>query len=115
MLKSFFKTILPGLLKNKSYSCLNIFGLAIGIACAGLILLRVEDELNWDNNNVNKKALYAMRENATYAGNTFTNWSTPNCIYHHYINQCKLPGNKSRSCKSCEEFENGVINLTMRI
>jgi putative ABC transport system permease protein len=31
-----------------SYSFLNIFGLATGIACAGLIFLWVEDELSYD-------------------------------------------------------------------
>jgi putative ABC transport system permease protein len=77
MLKNYFKTTLRSLWKNKGYSFLNIFGLAIGIACAGLIFLWAEDELNWDNDNVNKKNLYAIRENAAYAGNTFTNWSTP--------------------------------------
>jgi predicted permease len=81
MFKNYFKITLRNLWKNKSHSFLNIFGLAIGIACAGLIFLWVEDELNWDNNNVNKKNLYAIRENATYAGNTFTNWSTPRPMF----------------------------------
>src|SRR5271169_964892 len=37
--------------KNKAYSILNIFGLAIGLACAGMIFLWVEDELSFDSNN----------------------------------------------------------------
>ena len=39
MLKSFFITARRMLSKNTTYSFLNIFGLAIGIACAGLIFL----------------------------------------------------------------------------
>ncbi len=77
MFENYLKTTFRGLWINKGYSFLNIFGLATGIACAGLIFLWAENELNWDNNNLNKKKLYAIRENMTYAGNTFTNWSTP--------------------------------------
>jgi len=49
MFKNFFKTTIRSLLRNKGYSFLNIFGLAIGIACAGLIFLWVQDEMNWDS------------------------------------------------------------------
>ncbi|MGN6193578.1 MAG: hypothetical protein ACTHOB_01490 [Ginsengibacter sp.] len=45
MFKNFFKTTIRSLERNKGYSFLNIFGLAIGIACAGFIFLWVEDEL----------------------------------------------------------------------
>ena len=49
MFKYFFKLTFRNLWKNKTYSFLNIFGLAIGIACAGLIFLWVEDEINFDS------------------------------------------------------------------
>ncbi len=77
MLKSFFKTTLRSLWKNKGYSFLNIFGLAIGIACAGLIFLWAENELNWDNNNAKKSQLYQLEVNMTSDGNNFTMSSTP--------------------------------------
>ncbi len=78
MFKNYFKTTsLRNLWKNKGYSFLNIFGLAIGIACAGLIFLWAEDELNWDNNNVNKNQLYQLEVNVTSDGNNFTMGSTP--------------------------------------
>ena len=57
MFKNFLKTTFRSLSKNKGYSFLNIFGLAIGIACAGLIFLWAEDELSWDNNNVKQSNL----------------------------------------------------------
>ena len=63
--------------KNKTYSFLNVFGLAIGIACAGLIFLWAEDELNWDNFNANKNRLYQLEVNMTSDGNNFTMGSTP--------------------------------------
>jgi putative ABC transport system permease protein len=77
MLKNFFKTTLRTLWKNKTYSFLNIFGLAIGVACAGLIFLWVEDEMNYDAAYAKKELLYNIRENQTYDGNIRTFNSTP--------------------------------------
>ncbi len=72
MLKNFFKTTFRTLAKNKTYSFLNIFGLAIGITCAALIFLWVEDEMNYDNWNVKKDRLYAIANNQDYDGKVFT-------------------------------------------
>jgi putative ABC transport system permease protein len=77
MLKNFFKSTFRNLWKNKGYSFLNIGGLAIGIACAGLIFLWVGDELTWDNMNVKKSKLYSIQVNANFGGNMFTMGSTP--------------------------------------
>lgn len=48
MLKNYFKITLRNLQRQKVYSFLNITGLAIGMACAILILLWVQDELSYD-------------------------------------------------------------------
>jgi len=76
MIKNFIKTALRSLQKNKAYSFLNIFGLAIGIAIASLIFLWVEDEVNFDANNVKKDRLYIVRENQKYDTYVFTHSST---------------------------------------
>ncbi len=72
-----FKTIARNLWKNKGYSFLNIFGLAIGIACAGLIFLWVESELQYDQFNEKKDRLYFIRENQKYDSHIATFGSTP--------------------------------------
>jgi putative ABC transport system permease protein len=77
MIKNFVKTALRSLQKNKAYSFLNIFGLAIGIAIASLIFLWVEDEVNYDTNNIKKDRLYIVRENQKYDTYVFTHSSTP--------------------------------------
>jgi putative ABC transport system permease protein len=77
MFKNFIKTTLRSLTKNKAYSFLNIFGLSIGIACASLIFLWVEDEVNFDSTNVKKDRLYIARENQKYDTYIFTHSSTP--------------------------------------
>ena len=77
MLHIFFKPIFRNLCKNKTYSFLNIFGLATGIACAGLIFLWVEDEVNYDSFNAKKDELYLVRVNQLYDTYTATFSSTP--------------------------------------
>src|SRR5579871_2622460 len=77
MLKNYLKLALRNLWKTKSYRALNIFGLAIGIACGGLIFLWVEDELTFDNFQAKKDRLYQVEVNMSYGGNDFTMSSTP--------------------------------------
>ncbi|WP_259068598.1 ABC transporter permease [Mucilaginibacter sp. X4EP1] len=77
MLQNFFKTAIRSLNKNKAYSFLNIFGLAVGIACASLIFLWVEDEVHYDAVNLKKDQLYLVEENQQYDTYVFTESSTP--------------------------------------
>jgi hypothetical protein len=49
MLYNYIKVAFRNLWRNKAFSAINIFGLAIGIACAAFIFLWVEDELNFDS------------------------------------------------------------------
>ena len=77
MFKSYLKATLRNLWKNKTYSFLNIFGLAIGIVCAGVIFLWVEDEVNFDSTYVKRNRLYSLQANWDYEGNIRTFASTP--------------------------------------
>jgi len=71
------KIIFRNILRNKTYSILNIFGLAIGIACAALILLWVEDELNYNHFFPNRNNLYIVKDKQTYEGKTSVFDATP--------------------------------------
>lgn len=53
MLKSFFKTGWRSVKRNKLYSFINVFGLAVGIASCILIGLYITDELSYDKFNTN--------------------------------------------------------------
>src|ERR1700744_4233507 len=77
MLKNFFKSTFRSLWNNKVYSSLNIAGLSIGIACAGLIFLWAADEMTYDNINAEKDRLYNVKVNADFGGNKFVMESTP--------------------------------------
>jgi ABC-type antimicrobial peptide transport system permease subunit len=77
MFKNYFKTTFRTLWKNKTYSLLNIFGLATGIACAALIFLWVEDETTWNHNFANRDNLYRVMQNVKNDGKISTSGSTP--------------------------------------
>ena len=77
MFKNYFKATWRNLSRNKSYSFLNFFGLAIGVACAGIIFLWVEDEMNYDSSFANKDRLCQVMTNQTYDGIIRTFPSTP--------------------------------------
>lgn len=77
MIRNYFKTTFRNLWKNKGYSLLNIGGLAVGIACAALILLWVEDELTYNHYFSNRDNLYKIKDSQTYDGTTYTFDATP--------------------------------------
>src|SRR5271155_939859 len=77
MIKNYFKTTFRNLWKNRTYSFLNIFGLAIGIAWTGLIFLWVEDERTYDGANEKKDRHYMDLNNWAFAENYSPYESTP--------------------------------------
>ena len=80
MITNYFKTAFRNLWKNKTNGFLNVFGLAVGITCAGLIFLWVEDELNYNRHNEKKDQLYQVLENQPYEGKTYTFAATPGLL-----------------------------------
>src|ERR1700730_12298887 len=77
MLKNYLKTTFRNLVKNRTYSFLNIFGLAIGISCALLIFLWIENETGFNRNFAKRDYLYHVMQNEKNDGKIFTNGSTP--------------------------------------
>jgi putative ABC transport system permease protein len=60
MLRSYIFIALRYLRKNKTFSILNVLGLAIGLACCILIALFVFDELSYDSYPANAKDIYRV-------------------------------------------------------
>lgn len=60
MIRNYLKIAFRNLLKYKSYSLINIFGLAIGVAACILILLYVNDELSYDKYNKKAERTYRL-------------------------------------------------------
>ncbi len=53
MIKSYLKTALRFLLKNKTFSFINIIGLAMGTLCCLYILLYVQEQYSYDKHYKN--------------------------------------------------------------
>src|ERR1044072_6758105 len=77
MLKNYFKTTFRNLWKNKTYSFLNIFGLAVGITCAAFIFLWIEDEVTFNHNFAKRDYLYHVMQNEKRDAGISTSGSTP--------------------------------------
>ena len=71
MFKIYLKTAFRSLRKNKSFSAINIAGLAIGIATCLLIILYVLDEFSYDKFNVNADRIYRINNDVKFGDNHF--------------------------------------------
>ncbi|MFQ5629060.1 MAG: ABC transporter permease, partial [bacterium] len=60
MLKHYLKIATRNILKYKTYSFINVFGLAVGIACCILVFLFVQDELQFDRFYENRDQIYRV-------------------------------------------------------
>jgi putative ABC transport system permease protein len=80
MFKNYLKITLRHIRKNKGFSLLNVFGLALGLTCALLILLWIEDELSYDRFHKKYDSLYQVMENHNYDGKIYTFAATPGLL-----------------------------------
>lgn len=74
MIKNYIKMAFRNLWKSRGYSALSIFGLAIGITCAALIFLWVEDEVSYNSHFEESELIYSVSKNQKYDGE----WRTSN-------------------------------------
>ncbi len=77
MIRNYLKTTFRNLWKTRAYSSLNIFGLALGIACASLIFLWVEDEMSYNLHFPNREHLYVVKNKQTFEGVSYVFEATP--------------------------------------
>ena len=69
MIKNYFKIAWRNLLKNKTFSFINIIGLSSGLACFILIALYVADELSYDHFNKKADRIYRVNSDIVFGGN----------------------------------------------
>ncbi|MAB48965.1 MAG: acetylornithine deacetylase [Flavobacteriaceae bacterium] len=101
MILNYIKIAFRTLLKNKGYSFLNIFGLAIGITCASLIFLWVADELSFNKNFDKQDQIYYVPTNQNYEGEWRTFYSTPGPLAQDMLDE--IPGIIRATRSSFEE------------
>jgi putative ABC transport system permease protein len=80
MLKNYFIIAWRNLWRNKSFSLINLTGLALGLSCSLLIMLWVQHELSVDAYHTNSARLYTIYEREYYADRTAGNYDTPGVL-----------------------------------
>ncbi len=88
MIRNYLKIALRNLLRNSTYSIINLAGLSVGLASSILIGLWVMDELSFDSFHVNRNRLQYVMHFKTIDGHIETNGGTPILIQEEFR---KLP------------------------
>ena len=70
MLKNYFKIAVRNLVRRKTFSLINILGLAFGIAACLIIYMYVSYEKSYDSFNVNAANIYRLKNVRYYASGT---------------------------------------------
>ena len=101
MIKNYFKIAWRNLTKNKTYSFINIGGLAIGLACCLAIGLFVWDELSYDKFHTNGKYIYRVVQEQNQAGTVYNVATTPGPLaaalkndFPEIIQTCRIGDNR---------------------
>ena len=68
MIKNYLKIAWRNLVKNKTFSFINIIGLATGLACFILIALYVTDELSYDRYHEKADRIYRVNSDIRFGG-----------------------------------------------
>lgn len=85
MIHNYFKIAFRNLVHNKTFSAINIVGLALGMGCSLIIMLWVQDELNKDRFHENDGRLYRVLANQQYAGEINTLPSAPGILAENIV------------------------------
>jgi predicted permease len=62
VLTNYIKVALRNILRHRTQSLINVFGLALGMTCCFLMLMWVVDELSWDRFQTNTSTLYRVEQ-----------------------------------------------------
>ena len=80
MLLNYLKIAWRTLRKQQGFTFINIFGLAVGLACCMLIMLYVLDELSYDRYNTKADRIYRVQTNIKFGGNDMRFAASPDPI-----------------------------------
>src|SRR6185295_4133802 len=73
MFRNYLKTSFRFLMKNKTYSFINIFGLALGTLCCVYIILYVADQYSYDKHQRDAIDIYRITSRLELAGDKHHN------------------------------------------
>ena len=80
MIKNYFKIAWRNLVKNKSFSAINIVGLALGLTCSIFIFLWVKDEYSVDDFHKNGDRIYTVVSRGYVDNEVSGSYDTPGLL-----------------------------------
>ena len=72
MLRNYFVVIFRSILKNKLFSFVHIFGLAMGLACAFILFMIIQTEYDYDRFHEKRARIYILRKTIQFETGTYT-------------------------------------------
>src|SRR5436190_15058128 len=73
MFSNYFKIAMRYLMRYKTYTAINILGLAVGISCCVLIMLFVRSEFSYNHFNTKADRIYRVWQDEKFDGQEFKN------------------------------------------
>ena len=67
MLKNYVLSAFRSILKNRSFSVINVFGLSISMAVCMLIILILQDQFSYDNFHKNRNRIFRVQSNDNHS------------------------------------------------
>ncbi|HAF29679.1 MAG TPA: hypothetical protein DCG75_11595 [Bacteroidales bacterium] len=107
MIRNFFKVSIRNLIRNKTYSVINLLGLSIGMACSILIFLFIIDELSYDKHHEKADQIYRIGIDAVLQGNNMKAYVTGAPVGKTFVDEIPEFINSTRVVK----FEDATIKL----
>jgi putative ABC transport system permease protein len=87
MFRNFLKVSIRNLVRNKTYSIINILGLSIGMACSIIIFLFILDELSYDRYHDNANSIYRVGIDANMQGSQMNGFVTGSPLGRTFVNE----------------------------
>jgi len=87
MLRNFFKVSIRNLVRNKTYSFINILGLSIGMACSIIIFLFIFDELSYDKYHEKADQIYRVGIDVNMQGSELKAFVTGAPVGRTFVNE----------------------------
>src|SRR6202012_3067446 len=101
MFKSYLTTAWRFLLKNRTFSFINLFGLAAGTLCCLYIVLYVQDQYSYDKHHNDVKDIYRITSDLVITGDR----------HHNATASPPIAPESKRDCAEVTQMTRGVPSL----
>ncbi|MFP4023029.1 MAG: ABC transporter permease [Thiohalospira sp.] len=109
MFKNFLKVSIRNLVRNKTYSFINILGLAIGMVCSIIIFLFIFDELSYDRYHEKSDQIYRVGIDAMMQGRKLKAFTTGAPVGRTFVNEMPEVLLSTRIIKSQINVDEAVV------